>query len=77
MKDKFKENLKIAVPAAVLTIALLLYLTPAPQAVETKDFDLLLVLPYAFILVLAVAGMNVFVVLFSGIVYLAVLYLLR
>mgnify|MGYP003652209455 FL=1 len=73
MKDKFKENLKIAVPAAILTIALLFYLTPAAQVVETKDYDIWLVLPYAFILVLAVAGLNVFVVLFSGIIFAALM----
>ena len=73
MKDKFKENLKIAIPAAILTIALLLFLTPAAQVVETKDYDILLVLPYAFILVLAVMGFNVFVVLLSGIVFAALM----
>ena len=73
MKDKFKENLKFALPAAALTIALLMYLTPAPQAVEVGDFDLLLVLPYFFILVLAVIGINVFVVLFSGIIFAALM----
>ena len=71
MKDKFRENLKIALPAALLTVLLLVFLTPEPQAVETKAFDWLLVLPYIFILVLAVAGLNVFVVLFSGIVFAA------
>ncbi|NOU49644.1 Na+/H+ antiporter NhaC family protein [Pseudoalteromonas sp. JBTF-M23] len=71
MKDKFRENLKIALPAAVLTVLLLVFLTPEPQAVEAKPFDWLLVLPYIFILVLAVAGLNVFVVLFSGIVFAA------
>ncbi|BBN82073.1 sodium:proton antiporter [Pseudoalteromonas sp. A25] len=71
MKDKFRENLKIALPAALLTVLLLVFLTPEPQAVETKPFDWLLVLPYIFILVLAVAGLNVFVVLFSGIVFAA------
>lgn len=69
MKDKFRENLKIALPAALLTVLLLVFLTPEPQVVETKPFDWLLVLPYAFILVLAVIGINVFVVLFSGIVF--------
>ncbi|QTL34679.1 Na+/H+ antiporter NhaC family protein [Pseudoalteromonas viridis] len=73
MKDKFKENLKIALPAAALTVALLVFLTPEPQAVETKPFDWLLVLPYAFILVLAVIGINVFVVLFSGIIFAALM----
>ncbi|AOT07999.1 Na+/H+ antiporter NhaC family protein [Pseudoalteromonas luteoviolacea] len=71
MKDKFKENLKIALPAAFFTVLLLVFLTPEPQAVETKDFDWLLVLPYAFILVLAVMGLNVFAVLFSGIIFAA------
>ncbi|WP_125780179.1 Na+/H+ antiporter NhaC family protein [Pseudoalteromonas rubra] len=73
MKDKFRENLKIALPAAALTVALLVFLTPEPQAVETKPFDWLLVLPYAFILVLAVIGINVFVVLFSGIIFAALM----
>ncbi|MBQ4809900.1 sodium:proton antiporter [Pseudoalteromonas luteoviolacea] len=71
MKDKFKENLKIALPAALLTVLLLVFLTPEPQAVETKPFDWLLVLPYIFILVLAVMGLNVFAVLFSGIIFAA------
>ncbi|MBQ4876473.1 Na+/H+ antiporter NhaC family protein [Pseudoalteromonas luteoviolacea] len=71
MKDKFKENLKIALPAAFFTVLLLIFLTPEPQAVETKDFDWLLVLPYVFILVLAVIGLNVFAVLFSGIIFAA------
>ncbi|WP_105190672.1 Na+/H+ antiporter NhaC family protein [Pseudoalteromonas sp. T1lg48] len=71
MKDKFRENLKIALPAAIMTIALLVYLTPEPQVVEVGDFDWLLVLPYFFILVLAVMGLNVFVVLFSGILFAA------
>ncbi|MEO2266693.1 Na+/H+ antiporter NhaC family protein [Pseudoalteromonas sp. YIC-656] len=73
MKDKFRENLKIALPAAMITIALLVYLTPEPQPVEVGDFDWLLVLPYFFILVLAVMGLNVFVVLFSGILFAALM----
>ncbi|ATC95252.1 Na+/H+ antiporter NhaC family protein [Pseudoalteromonas tunicata] len=73
MKDKFRENFKIAMPAALLTVVLLFILTPAPQAIEVQEYDLLLVLPYAFILVLAVLGFNVFVVLFSGIVFAGVM----
>ncbi|MFC3034610.1 Na+/H+ antiporter NhaC family protein [Pseudoalteromonas fenneropenaei] len=73
MKDKFRENLKIAMPAAALTVLLLVFLTPEPQVVDTKAFDWLLVLPYAFILVLAVMGFNVFVVLMSGIVFAALM----
>ena len=69
MKDKFRENFKIAVPAAILTVILLYILTPEPEVIDVKEYDLLLVLPYAFILILAVMGFNVFVVLFSGIVF--------
>lgn len=67
MKDKFKENLKIALPAALFTFSLLFWLTPEPQLIEVQDYNWQLMLPYALILVLAVAGVNVFVVLLSGI----------
>lgn len=73
MKDKFKENLSISVPAAILTITLLFILSPQSQAIDIQDYDLLLVLPYAFILILAVMGFNVFAVLISGIVFAALI----
>ncbi|WP_042148788.1 MULTISPECIES: Na+/H+ antiporter NhaC family protein [unclassified Pseudoalteromonas] len=73
MKDKFKENLSISVPAAILTITLLFILSPQSQAIEIQDYDLLLVLPYAFILILAVMGFNVFAVLISGILFAALI----
>ncbi len=67
MKDKFKENFKISLVTAAITIFLLVFLTPAPQAVEVKSFDLLLALPYFSILILAILGVNVFIVLLTGI----------
>ncbi|MBU2971039.1 Na+/H+ antiporter NhaC family protein [Pseudoalteromonas sp. C2R02] len=73
MKDKFKENLSISVPAAILTITLLFILSPQSQAIDIQDYDLLLVLPYAFILILAVMGFNVFAVLISGILFAALI----
>jgi Na+/H+ antiporter NhaC len=73
MKDKFKENLSISVPAAILTITLLFILSPQSQAIEIQGYDLLLVLPYAFILILAVMGFNVFAVLISGILFAALI----
>ncbi len=69
MKDKFRENFKIAVPAAIFTVILLVFLQTEPSAIEVEAYDPWLVLPYAFILVMAVMGFNVFVVLFSGIVF--------
>ncbi|MCY6356222.1 Na+/H+ antiporter NhaC family protein [Clostridium sp. ZS2-4] len=69
MRDKFRVNIFIAAPAAILTIILLLIFghpTTIP-AMQTYDFNIIKVLPYIFVLVLALAGMNVFAVLTGGI----------
>ena len=69
MRDKFRINLYIALPAAILTIILLfIFARPdvVPEAVS-HDYNLLKVLPYVFVLVMALVGVNVFVVLASGI----------
>ncbi len=69
MRDKFRINLYIALPAAILTIILLfIFARPdvVPEAVS-HDYNLLKVLPYVFVLVMALVGVNVFVVLSSGI----------
>ena len=68
MKDKFRENVKIAAPAAVLVILLYLLLGSTGEApAANASADLLKVMPYLLILVLALGGMNVFVVLGLGI----------
>lgn len=69
MRDKFKVNIFIAAPAAILTIVLLLIFghpTTIP-AMQTYDFNIIKVLPYIFVLVLALIGINVFAVLTGGI----------
>lgn len=68
MKDKFRVNVAVAVPAAILTIVVLLFQAKGTGIVETKDTSILLALPYAAILLMAVSGLNVFAVLLSGIV---------
>jgi Na+/H+ antiporter NhaC len=68
MKDKFRENLKIALPAALVTLALFAFFAQSQNEVTVKDFSWTGVLPYAAILFLAVAGMNVFAVLLLGLV---------
>ncbi|MCL1078993.1 Na+/H+ antiporter NhaC family protein [Parashewanella spongiae] len=67
MKDKFRENLIFSVPAAL--IALVCFALSSQQTVELaqNDFELMNVIPYLAILALAVAGLNVFVVLTLGI----------
>lgn len=68
MADKFKENIKIALPAALITLVAYSLLTTDSSAIEIADFNWTGVLPYAAILVLALTGLNVFVVLLLGIV---------
>lgn len=69
MKDKFRENLGIALPAALVTLALILFLSfqvPISGAV-VKEYSLLQIVPYILVLIGGIIGINVFVVLLIGI----------
>lgn len=77
MKDKFRENFGIAFPAAVVTLILILILsfrTDLSGAVS-QDYNLIQVIPYIFVLIGGIIGINVFVVLLIGIVSGAVIML--
>ncbi len=67
MRDKFKENIRIALPAALIAIVIFAFNSTATQVPETGPIEWLKVLPYITILILAISGMNVFVVLTIGI----------
>ena len=69
MRDKFRVNFFIALPAALLTIVILLLVGRPETAVPMGDlhFSIVKVLPYAAVLVLALAGVNVFLTLTIGI----------
>lgn len=69
MKDKFRINLYIAAPAAILTIILLLIFgrpEVVPEAIS-NDFQFIKIIPYIFVLAMALIGINVFVVLTAGV----------
>jgi len=68
MKDKYKGNFWIAFPAALGTIVIIFALTMniAPATLK-GSYDLLLILPYALVLIGGIIGINVFVVLLLGI----------
>ncbi|MEF3318236.1 Na+/H+ antiporter NhaC family protein [Peptoniphilus grossensis] len=70
MKDKFRANIKIALPAAIITFVILLVVGKPEGEVELGDlsYNFILIIPYLFVLITALAGMNVFLVLTSGIV---------
>ena len=68
MKDKFRGNFMIALPAAVVTMVLVLMLTLRQEPVSIQgDYNLLQIVPYVLVLVGGIAGLNVFVVLLAGI----------
>lgn len=77
MKDKFRENFWIALPAAVATLLLILILsfrTDISGSV-TESYHLLQIVPYILVLVGGIIGVNVFVVLLIGIVSGAIIML--
>lgn len=70
MKDKFRENFGIALPAALATLAVILVLsfrTPMAGAV-VEPYNLVQIIPYVLVLIGGIAGFNVFLVLLAGIV---------
>ncbi len=70
MKDKFKANIRMALPAAIITFIILL-VVGKPEALPTledRPYNPVLIIPYLFVLISAIAGMNVFLVLTSGII---------
>ncbi|SFP93939.1 Na+/H+ antiporter NhaC [Lachnospiraceae bacterium XBB1006] len=71
MKDKFRTNFRIALPAALITVVLLILFGRPETAptVQHYSIEIIKVLPYLFVLVAALLGVNVFIVLTGGIVF--------
>lgn len=69
MKDKFRQNFAIVLPAAVVTLLLVLVFSLGTDvgAMEEKGYRLLEALPYLLVLVGGIIGINVFLILFVGI----------
>ena len=69
MKDKFRGNFGIALPAAIVSVILILMSTHVPSGAAefSKDYQLLQILPYVVVMVGGISGINVFAVLLAGI----------
>lgn len=67
MRDKFKENVRIAFPAAIAALILFTFQNNGVEVPEPDTLNVVAALPYVLIIVLALAGVNVFVVLAGGI----------
>lgn len=69
MKDKFRVNIRIVLPAAVLTFLVYVVLGQGhAQPIEIADISLLKVLPYIVVMLTAIMGMDVMLVLLLGVV---------
>lgn len=68
MKDKFKENFFIVLPAAIISIVIFYLLTSQASYVASSEltYSIIKVIPYIFVLFGALIGLNVFTVLISG-----------
>lgn len=73
MADKFKVNVRIAMPIAIITGLIYVFLGNSMmsgggiEALDNGDIEWLKVLPYLIVLVTAICGVNVMLVLFIGI----------
>ncbi len=77
MKDKFKGNFFIALPAALATLVLVFLITGIqPTTPVSGSYNLVQLIPYVLVLIGGIIGINVFVVLLAGIVSGAVIMLL-
>jgi Na+/H+ antiporter NhaC len=67
MKDKFKTNFLIVLPAAIITCILLVVVTLGTQTnISAHEYSWIKILPYAAVLVVALLGVNVLIVLTGG-----------
>ena len=70
MKDKFRTNLAIVVPAAIVTLILISVLSMGAEINDgiSKEYDMIQIIPYVLVLISGIVGINVFVTLLIGIV---------
>ncbi len=70
MKDKFRANFWIALPAALVTL-IIIFIKTANTPVKSSivmDYNLIQIIPYVLVLIGGIIGINVFAVLLTGII---------
>ena len=79
MKDKFRTNLAIVVPAAIVTLVLITVLSLGSDITGgiMKDYNLIEIIPYILVLISGIIGINVFLTLIIGIVSGSIIMLLN
>lgn len=69
MKDKFRTNFAVVLPAAIVTLGLILALSLKAdiKPLGTMSYNLIQIIPYLLVLIGGIIGINVFVTLLIGI----------
>ncbi|WP_122899579.1 Na+/H+ antiporter NhaC family protein [Acinetobacter sp. B51(2017)] len=67
LRDKFRVNVWIAVPAAFATVVIYFLLTNSSQAISSQAFNAWLILPYVAVFILAFSRLHVLAVLTIGV----------
>jgi Na+/H+ antiporter NhaC len=76
MRDKFKVNFWIALPPSIITFLIYAFaanVSTAPLNETVHEYSVIKIIPYLFVLVAALAGLNVIWVLLSGILLTAII----
>ena len=78
MKDKFRTNIRVAFPAALITLIILVVYAfmSGGVSVGTFEFNILQAIPYFIVLGMSILGINVFLVLIVGILLFVVVGIL-
>lgn len=68
MRDKFRENIKLVLPAAIATVIILFIMTSGSsyRIEEPLPYDFIRIIPYLVVLIGALVGLNVFMLLIGG-----------
>ncbi|WP_109439751.1 Na+/H+ antiporter NhaC family protein [Acinetobacter haemolyticus] len=77
LRDKFKVNVWIALPAAIITLIVYFSLSHQSEAIQTKPYDIWLILPYLTVFFLAFTRLHVLAVLMIGVVLSGIMGLLN
>lgn len=78
MKDKFRTNIAVVIPAAIITLVLIFVLSMNADISDniTKEYDMIQIIPYVLVLISGIVGINVFLTLLIGILSGSVIMLL-
>lgn len=68
LRDKFRVNVWIAVPASIVSLIIYILLSGSAQTIAVKDYNPWLLLPYVAVFILAFSRLHVLAVLSIGVI---------